>query len=253
MKLGRRSDRSRLPSAPGWYSDGSGSLRYYSRLGWTERTRPLPKYIDLPGSSNLPPYRIRPRSGAKTHMRRGLAVAIVLVLVASALSQMSTFWSSTNQPSRFVPLITDKGFDQAATRTCLSTLPAQPSIALTGAQYSVGTGAFTYLSSPFQNLSKKALASAEQHDKTLYQDLVQADSKFKSLPPYPGSQSAVNAWISAWTTATTALAAYDKDLTVQSSSTRAKYKTAASDLEWINVFAKANTLNGCADFSTELF
>ncbi len=253
MKLRRKPDRSRLPSSPGWYNDGSGSLRYYSRLGWTERTRPLPKYVDLPGSSNLPPYRIRSRSGAKTHIRRGLTLAIVLVLVASALSQMSAFWSSRAQPSKFVPLITNQGFTQAATRTCSTLLPNQPSIALTGAQYSVGTGAFTYLSSPFQNLSKKALTSAEQHDKELYLDLVKVDKKFKSLPSYPGSQSAVSTWVDAWTTATKALATYNKDLTIRSSSTRTDYKTAASDLEWINVFAKANTLNSCAVFSTELF
>ena len=253
MRIRRKSDRSRLPSSPGWYDDGSGSLRYYSRLGWTERTRPLPKYADLPGFSNLPPYRIKSKPRTKTHMRRGISIAIALILTVSALTQMSTFWSSTTKSSKFVPLISDQGFDKTVTHTCSTILPPQPSIALTGAQYSSTTGAFTYLNSPFQNLSKKVLLAAERHNKVLYADLVKIDEKFKSLPPYPGSESAVTTWINAWTAATGALAAYNKDLTSHSSTTRADYKTAAADLEWINIFSKANALNSCAVFSTELF
>ncbi|SHE36739.1 hypothetical protein SAMN02745225_00426 [Ferrithrix thermotolerans DSM 19514] len=253
MRLRRRSDRSRLPSSPGWYSDGSGSLRYYSRLGWTERTRPIPQYVDLPGFSNLPPYRIKSRPKTKAHLRKGLSITIVLILAASALSQMTAFWSSSTQSNKFVPLITDQNFTQAATTICSKTLPPQPSIALTGAQYSVNTSSFTYLSSPFQGLSPKVLRQAVQHDDELYRQLKIATKQFESLPPYPGSQSAVSSWISAWTDALRSLALYNNALRHRSASTRSDYKTASANLEWINVFAKANTLNSCAVFSTELF
>lgn len=254
MRMRRRySERSQLPTAPGWYNDGAGSLRYYSKLGWTERTRPLPTYTNLPGFDHLPPYRLKTKRKARTRLKKGFSLVIVVLLVISVLAQIETMTNVSRTSPKLVPLITSPSFTKISSRTCSALLPKPPFLALTGARYVPSTGTYEFLSSPFQGVKNKVLQDAINHNQQLLAAIDKIVSKFKAQEQQiPGVQNAVSDWILAWSTAANALGAYNNALKTRSSQARIFFKSAAADLEWINVFSKANGLSSCANFSTEL-
>lgn len=258
MRLKRAHRGPKVPRSPGWYPDGSGLLRYFDGMQWTERVRDTPLYDDIPEFLGLPPYLPRAtvrEQKRRRRLRRSVGLIAIFVIVATAVSQVGSIWAPrASTPTGFVPLITDSTFSQAATNVCTNSLSkANDSLALTGATLNPqGTG-YRLLADPFTGLSQKTLKRAISHNQSLLHDVRDAATRFGQLPSYPGNEQAISQFVSDWSVAAHDLSTYNYDLSTHSSDTRHDYTKIERDLEWLNVFSTANQLTSCGVFSTQLF